>query len=143
MNAPPTPRPRVLLWRGFTRACGVCGSRGLTRRWMTLREECPRCGFRFERKPGHFVGAVGMSTIATFGSLLIVLVVGIGLTWPDVRPAPLLIPMLPIAVLMPVLVHPTAKTLWVAIDLMMNPVEPGETVLDTEPVAQERATQQG
>ncbi len=132
MTDTPTPSRGVLFWRGITRACGACGRRRLTRRGVTLREECPRCGFRFERKPGHFVGAVGMSTIVTFGLLLITLVVGIGLTWPDIRPAPLLIPMLPIAVLVPIFFHPTAKTLWVAIDLMMNPLEPGEAVIGTE-----------
>ena len=128
MDTRPTPRNSVLLWRGFTRACPACGKRRLTRRGVTLREDCPRCDFHFERKPGHFVGAVGMSTIATFGLLLLTLVVGIALTWPDVTAAPLLLAMIPIAILAPPLLHPTAKTLWVAIDLMMNPLEPGEAV---------------
>lgn len=132
MSAVPTPPHRVLLWRGLTRACAVCGQRGLTRRGVALRDECPRCGFRFERKPGHFVGAVGMSTIVTFGLLLVALLLGVAITWPDVTAGPLLLVMLPIAVLVPLFVHPTAKTLWVAIDLMMNPVEPGEAVVGPE-----------
>lgn len=138
MNPRPTPSRGVMFWRGISRSCAVCGQRRLTRRWVVLCDHCPRCGFRFERKPGHFVGAVGMSTIVTFGLLLIVLIVGIALTWPDIRPAPLLIPMLPIAVLFPIVAHPTAKTLWVAIDLMMTPLEPGEALGRTE----EGATQQ-
>lgn len=137
MSQPSTPPNRTLFWRGITRACPACGRRRLTRRGVALCEECPRCGFVFERKPGHFVGAVGMSTIATFGLLLITLVVGIGLTWPDVRAAPLLVAMLPVAVIFPLVMHPTAKTLWVAIDLMMNPLEPGESVVESE----ERAAQ--
>ena len=48
--------------------------------------------------------------------------------WPDVEPAPLLFVMIPIAVIMPIVFHPTAKTLWVAIDLMMTPLEAGEAV---------------
>jgi uncharacterized protein (DUF983 family) len=128
MTARPTPPNRVLLWRGATRACAVCGRRGLTRRWVTLREDCPRCGFHFERKPGHFTGAVGMSTIVTFGLLLITLVVGMTIQWPDIRSGPLLAVMLPIAVFVPLVFHPTAKTLWVAIDLTMKPLEPGEAV---------------
>ncbi|MEZ5168218.1 MAG: DUF983 domain-containing protein [Acidimicrobiales bacterium] len=118
----------MLLWRGVTRACAVCGRRGLTRRGVALRDDCPRCGFHFERKPGHFVGAVGMSTIFTFALLLITLLVGIWLTWPDVRATPLLLAMVPIAVLVPIVIHPTAKTLWVAIDLAMTPVQPGEAL---------------
>lgn len=105
---------------------------------MALRDECPRCGFHFERKPGHFVGAVGMSTIATFALLLIALLVGILVMWPDVAAGPLLIAMLPIAILVPVLIHPTAKTLWVAIDLSMKPIEPHEALGGPE----ERAPQQ-
>ncbi len=139
MDARPTPRRGTLLWRGFTRACAVCGQRGLTRRGVALREDCPRCGFHFERKPGHFVGAVGMSTIATFGLLLVTLVIGIAVSWPDVSVGALLLPMLPIAVLVPLVIHPTAKTLWVAVDLLMNPLEPGEAVGHSE----ERASQQG
>jgi uncharacterized protein (DUF983 family) len=138
MSVRPTPSSRVLLWRGFTRACAVCGQRGLTRRWVSLCDDCPRCGFHFERKPGHFVGGVGISTIVTFGLLLISLVGGIALTWPDVRAAPLLVVMLPIAVLVPIVFHPTAKTLWVAIDLWMKPLEAGEAVGGTEEGASEK-----
>jgi uncharacterized protein (DUF983 family) len=139
MSSPPAVGNGTLLWRGVTRACAACGGRGLTRRGVVLREDCPTCGFHFERKPGHFVGAVGMSTIATFGLLLITLIVGVAVMWPDLETLPLLIPMLPVAVLFPILVHPTAKTLWVAVDLMMNPLEPGEAEVGPE----ERASQQG
>lgn len=138
MSSPPAARNGILFWRGLTRACAACGGRGLTRRGVILREDCPTCGFHFERKPGHFVGAVGMSTIATFGLLLIALIVGVAVMWPEPETLPLLLPMLPIAVLFPIVIHPTAKTLWVAIDLMMNPLEPGEAEIRTE----ERASQQ-
>lgn len=135
-----TPANGTLFWRGITRACGACGKRGLTRRWVTLSEECPRCGFVFERQSGHFVGAVGMNTIVTFGSILISILVGIWALWPDVDVVRLGIPPLAIAIFMPPLLHPTAKTLWVAIDLMMHPLEPGEAVADL--VAEEGASQQ-
>jgi uncharacterized protein (DUF983 family) len=139
MDRPPTARNGILLWRGVTRACPACGGRGLTRRGVSLREDCPTCRFHFERKAGHFVGAVGMSTIATFGLLLITMLIGIAVMWPDLETLPLLLPMLPVAVFFPILIHPTAKTLWVAIDLMMNPLEPGEADVGT----QEGASQQG
>ncbi|MEM8705337.1 MAG: hypothetical protein AAGE98_02690 [Actinomycetota bacterium] len=126
----PTPSKGVLLRRGVTRACPVCGRRGLTRRVVELRPECPRCGFVFERDPGHFVGAVGMSTILTFGLILISILVGLWVLWPDVNFFGLAAVPLLIAVLVPPLFHPTAKTLWAGIDLMMNPVRPGEAVSD-------------
>jgi uncharacterized protein (DUF983 family) len=128
MTVRATPPRGVLLWRGITRSCAVCGRRGLTRRGVTLCEDCPRCGFHFERRPGHFTGAVGMSTIITFGLLLITLLIGLVIQWPDINPGPLLAVMIPIAILVPLVFHPTAKTLWVAIDLAMKPLEAGEAV---------------
>ncbi len=127
-----TPRNGVLLWRGATRACPVCGRRGLTRRVVVLSEECPRCGFVFERQSGHFVGAVGMSTILTFGLILISILVGIWVLWPDVDFVRLAVAPLLIAVLLPPLFHPTAKTLWAGIDLMMTPLRPGEATRDLD-----------
>ena len=141
----PTPRNSILLWRGATRACPVCAKRGLTHRIVELSEECPRCGFVFERQSGHFVGAVGMSTILTFGFILISILVGIWVLWPDVDFVRLAIPPLVIAVLHPPLFHPTAKTLWASIDLMMTPLGPGEAVRDLEGAGvdpQEGATQE-
>ncbi|MEM9204208.1 MAG: DUF983 domain-containing protein [Actinomycetota bacterium] len=126
----PTPRNGVLFWRGATRACPACGQRGLTRRVIELRPECPRCGFVFERQSGHFVGAVGMSTILTFGLILVSILVGIWVLWPDVDFFPLALPPLIIAIAVPLLFHPTAKTLWAGIDLMMTPLRPGEAVAD-------------
>ena len=126
----PTPRKLVLLWRGATRACPVCGRRHLTRRVVGLRPACPRCGFVFERDPGHFVGAVGMNTMVTFGLILISILVGLWALWPDMNFVGLASVPLLIAVIVPPLFHPTAKTLWVGIDLMMNPVRPGEAVAD-------------
>lgn len=126
----PTPRNGVLIWRGLTRACPACGQRGLTRRVIELRPECPRCGFVFERQSGHFVGAVGMSTIITFGMILISILVGLWVLWPDVDFVRLAAPPLVIAVLMPLLMHPTFKTLWASIDMMMTPLRPGEAITD-------------
>lgn len=138
MSARPTPPTRVLLWRGVTRACAVCGRRGLTRRWVALTDTCPRCGFEFERKPGHFVGAVGINTIVVFGLVLISIVVGVIVMWPRPQAVPLLAAALPIAIVLPWVFHATAKTIWVAIDLMMNPLEAGEALGGPE----ERAAQQ-
>lgn len=139
MSVRPTPPTGVLLWRGATRACAVCGRRGLTRRWVTLADSCPRCGFEFERKPGHFVGAVGINTIVVFGLILVSIVGGVVVMWPRPELVPLFAVSLPIAVFVPVLFHPTAKTLWVAIDLRMKPLEPGEALGGPEEgAAQER-----
>mgnify|MGYP001812342032 CR=1 FL=1 len=115
-----------MFFRGLSRACPVCSRRRLTRRWVSLPERCPRCGFTFERDSGHFVGAVGMSTIFTFGVILIVMLVLIAVMWPDIEPLPILGILLPIAVILPLVVHANARLVWAAIDLAMRPLEEGE-----------------
>ena len=64
----------------------------------------------------------------TFGLILVTLIGGFVLTYPDVSAVALLAILWPIAIFVPILFHPTAKTLWVAIDLLMNPLEPGEAL---------------
>ncbi|MGB1504962.1 MAG: DUF983 domain-containing protein [Acidimicrobiales bacterium] len=140
MKTRPTPSNGRLFWRGLSRACAVCGQRRLTRRVVALSETCPRCGFRFERQPGHFLGAVIMSTIVTFGLILISVLAGVWVLWPDVDAVRLSIVPLCIAIVVPAVLHPTCKTLWVAIDLMMRPLDPGEALGDL--VAEERPTQE-
>lgn len=122
----PTPSRGVLFFRGATRACAVCGQRGLTRGVIDLCPECPRCGFVFERHPGHFVGAVMMNTIITFGAILITFLASLWVLWPDVNFLGLAAVPFLIVLIVPAFFTPTFKTLWVAIDLMMNPLEPGE-----------------
>jgi len=136
---PATPSNLRLILRGITRRCAVCGQRGLTDRFLRLRKQCPQCGYVFERKPGHFVGAVGMNTIFTFALIAITLVAGTLLMWPDVTFIPLAAVTVGIAMAVPVLFHPIAKTLWVGIDLIIHPLEPGEAFVETE----EGAAQQG
>lgn len=116
-----------MLWIGLTRGCPVCGQRDLFHRWISMRERCPRCTFRFERREGQFIGAVGMNTVVTFLAVMGVLVVGMILTIPDIPVAPLLGATLAVAVLVPLLFFPSSKTLWGGIDLFLSPLEPGES----------------
>ena len=37
-------------------------------------EDCPTCGLHFERVEGHWIGAIGINTIVSFGALLITIV---------------------------------------------------------------------
>ena len=40
--------------RALTRRCPYCGSPGVYDGYFALREQCPRCGVRFEREEGYF-----------------------------------------------------------------------------------------
>lgn len=114
-----------MFYRGLLVRCPVCGERHVRRR-LQLAERCPRCHFRFERREGQFIGAIGINTITTFGLLLVVLVVGAGLSWPDIAAGPLLIGGGVVATVFPLLFLPVSRSLWTAIDLIMDPLEPGE-----------------
>lgn len=90
-------------------------------------ERCPRCGLRFERTEGHWLGYLGLNTIVSFSLLFVVLVVGFVLAAPEFEIVPLLIAGGLTAVVFPVLFVPWSRTLWTAIDLIMRPLQPGET----------------
>jgi uncharacterized protein (DUF983 family) len=121
----PVVRPVRLIGRGLTRRCAVCGAGGLFRGYFSMVERCPRCDFRFEREQGAFIGAVGINTIVTFTVLLVVVVTSFVATYPDGLAVALGIAVVA-AVALPVVFYPFSKTLWVAIELAMRPLEPGE-----------------
>ncbi|HLG00778.1 MAG TPA: DUF983 domain-containing protein [Acidimicrobiia bacterium] len=101
----------------------MCGSRGLFRRWFSMVERCPRCGFRFEREAGHWVGSLGLNTVISFGALLVTIVTGVALTAPDVAVGPVTAVGVAVAVVLPVLIFPLTRTLWAAVDIMMRPLD--------------------
>lgn len=94
-----------------------------------MADTCPRCGFRFNRKEGHFIGAIGLNTVLTFAALLGVLIGGIVLSYPDLAVVPIILTGAGVAILMPVLIHSHCRMIWTAIDLVMQPLEPGEAPL--------------
>ena len=125
------PRPLtvpLLLRRGLARRCPLCGGGGLFRRWFTVVDRCPRCGFRLERIEGHWIGALGMNTIVTLVAVLVAVVVGFLLTYPDGSIAIALAVIVGTAILVPLAFFPVSKTLWSAIDLAMRPLEPDDDV---------------
>lgn len=91
-----------------------------------MKERCPRCGLRFERIEGHWSGDLGINTIVSFGALFLTLVIGFAVTYPDVPGVLLFACAIAVAVVVPLAFFPFSKTLWLAIDLMMRPLEPGE-----------------
>lgn len=104
----------------------MCGHGRLFPKWFRMVEHCPGCGFRFEREPGHWVGALGMNTVASFGLLLVTIVAGIVMTAPDIAVVPVVTASVAVAVGAPLLLFPFSRTAWSAIDLLMRPLEEGE-----------------
>lgn len=116
----------VAFLRGCRKHCPVCNQGHLFTRWFTFAERCPRCDLRFERIEGHWTGDLGINTIVSFGTLLIALIVGFLLSWPDAPGVGLFIVAVSIAAFVPLVFFPFSKTIWLAIDLIFRPLEPGE-----------------
>lgn len=120
-----SPNARILL-RGCVKHCAVCGSGRLFRHWFTMVERCPRCDLRFERMEGQMTGNVGINTIVSFGLLLVVLFVGTFAFWPEPPITSMIVAAVIVTVVFPIVFHPYSKTIWLSIDVLMRPVEPGE-----------------
>src|SRR5688500_18696909 len=100
MQPLPQPRRSDLVLRALRRRCPCCGGRGLFRRWFRMVDRCPTCGLASDRDVGHWIGAIGINTIISFGALAVVLVVGIVLSYPDIAVVPLLVAALATALLL-------------------------------------------
>jgi uncharacterized protein (DUF983 family) len=120
------PRAVTMLGRALRRRCPRCGGHGIFRSFGELHDQCPTCGVRFEREPGYWVGAVVINTVVTFGLLMLVLVGGMTLTWPDVPWTPLFVATVAVAGLTPVVFHPLSRTVWMAIEMSYNKVDDGD-----------------
>lgn len=115
-----------MLRRALILRCPVCGSGGIFRRWFDMADRCPRCGLRFERIEGHWLGSLGINTVLTFSLLFVVVIVGVSVTVPDVPVGPLVGLTVGLAVLVPLVLFPFTRTLWTAIDLRVRPLESHE-----------------
>lgn len=118
-----------ILIRGWTKRCPVCGESKIFRGYFELVEECPRCGFRFERQEGQFIGAIGVNTVVTFFSMTLVMTLGLIFTAPEFNVVLIMTSSIGVAALLPLLFFPFSKTVWAAIDLLLIPLEPGEAPL--------------
>jgi len=62
----------------------------------------------------------------SFGALLLVLLVGFLAFWPEPPIVAIIIAALAVAGLLPLAFFPFSKTIWLALDIMMRPIESGE-----------------
>lgn len=89
-------------------------------------DRCPQCGLHFEREEGYWTGAVAINTVVTELVFIAFLVAAVVWTWPDIPLAPVLAGALALNGLFPLFFYPVSKTLWVAIDLTLHPLEERE-----------------
>jgi hypothetical protein len=118
-----------MVMRGAAKRCASCGEGRLFAGWFRMAPTCPGCGYRFEREEGFFLGAYVMNlVIAQLSVVVLAIVPTIVLLAgdPDAGLLPVFAAGVAGAVLAPLVFYPFSKTLWVAIELIMRPVEAAE-----------------
>lgn len=105
------PTLRTRLGRALKRRCPHCGASGIFLGWWTMRDHCHRCGHRFEREPGYWVGAVIFNTALAIRTIFLPLVVGLALTWPEAPWTILTVVSIVCSVVVPTIFYPYARTL--------------------------------
>lgn len=113
----------TMLRRGLVRHCPVCDAGHLFRHWLYMVPACPRCGLQFRRVPGHWLGSWFLNICVAQTAVVLVLIIGVGLTYPDPPMLPITIVTVVTALVIPFLFFPFSRTLWSAIDLAMRPLE--------------------
>lgn len=120
--------PVRALWRGVTRRCPLCGSGGCFTSFFHVKDRCPRCNFPFKREEGHWIGAIGMNTVVSFGLLLITVVATFALTWSNRNAGLSFALAFAVAGVVPIVFYGPSQTVWSAVDLLMRPLEPADDV---------------
>lgn len=121
---PLLPPKRVMFIRALQRRCPVCGGSPLFRGWFRMVDHCPDCHIRMRRgEDGYTLGALWfnlfLAELITMSSFVFTLV----RTWPS-PPWDVLQVIGPVeAIVMPLLVWPFARTLFLAFDLWVRPLE--------------------
>lgn len=118
--------PSTLIRRALLLQCPACGQRGVIQKWFGIADRCPTCDLRIERIEGHWIGSFGLNVTVCFTLTFLVLLTATLLSIPDIRPWPIAIAAVTPAALGPILFAPGSRTTWVAIDLLMRPLAPGE-----------------
>ena len=116
-----------LLGRGLTLRCPNCGGGPVLQHWLKMRVRCGNCGLRLERgEHDYFLGSLLLNYCLSGVLLLVTLAVVLITRWPEV-PWTALQYGGPLAMLlMPVVLFPFTKLLFLAADLIMRPVTPAE-----------------
>ena len=113
-------------WRSISRAirrrCPRCGTTGVWSSFLRIRPECPHCGLRFDRgESDYFYGAYLLNFVAAELVPVVVFVVALIVTWPSPPWNLLTAVTVVLAIVAPILLYPTTKGLWLALDLIFRP----------------------
>jgi uncharacterized protein (DUF983 family) len=109
-----------MIRRALRLRCPLCGASGIWRAFGQLVDRCPGCGYAFEREEGYWTGGLIVNLSVAMAALILILVAGwtrYGATlpvWVTVLAATTMM-------VLPILGYPWSKTLWMVVDLKINP----------------------
>jgi uncharacterized protein (DUF983 family) len=112
------------LIRGLRKRCPRCGERDTFVSWFKPRRACPRCDLRFAKEEGGFLGAMTLNYVIAIGIWLVVLIVGVAMTVPDVPVLPLMGVSAAVLILVPLWFYPRSKLLWAAVEFIVLRADP-------------------
>lgn len=122
--------PSVLrmLCRGLIRRCANCGEPGaFFISWFKTQDRCRGCKLLWQRNTQGFVlGALAINFVVTGGALIATLVIGVVTSYPDLAIFELLVSTVGVTLLVGIFGYPISYTTWLAVDLIMRPLEPSE-----------------
>ncbi len=103
--------------------CPNCGGRPVLRNWFHLRERCPKCGIRLERgeQEDYYVGGMMLNIILCFVIFGVAFWGALILTYPAVPWTFLEYGLVAAMVILPILLYPMSRIVWLAADLALRP----------------------
>jgi uncharacterized protein (DUF983 family) len=108
-----------LLGRALRLVCPLCGQGSLFGGLFRMHDSCPHCGAKFEREPGFFLGSIyinyGLTAMVTVAAYLIMYLNRWLHEWQRMTIV------LSVAVILPMLLHRHARSLWLAFDQWHDP----------------------
>ena len=112
--------------RALLLKCPRCGSCGVLKSWFSLQPRCPSCNLAFGRgeDADYWLGAYAINLVLAEGLAVVIALVVLWITWPRHMAAQVIGFVL--VVVLPILLFPFARTLWLAWDLSFRPREEGD-----------------
>jgi uncharacterized protein (DUF983 family) len=111
----------VSLGRALRLRCPVCGRGALFRGFFQPRERCPACGFRLEREEGYYLGAMLLNVLVAELLFVVGFAIALVRTWPNPPWTLLTVVLMAGVALLPILLYPFSRSVWLALDLMVQP----------------------